>query len=115
MRVSAYDSDRGVGAAGAPLTDAALYARGAETLLASWQAYARGAIGASVQRLPGVAAAVFPRGPERGVYNNALLERELDAAARAAALEAMEDAYATAGVTGFAAWVHESDEAMRSD
>ena len=27
----------------------------------------------------------------------------------------MEDAYESAGVTRFAAWVHESDEAMRSD
>jgi hypothetical protein len=54
------------------LTDADLYARGSETLLASWETYARGSPGAAVQRLPGVAAAVFPREPERGVYNNAL-------------------------------------------
>ncbi len=91
------------------------YLRGAETLLASWEAYARGATGAALQRFPGVAAALFPNEPERAVYNNALLERELAAAERTDALEAMEAAYAAAGVTRFAAWVHESDEAMLCD
>jgi GNAT superfamily N-acetyltransferase len=97
------------------LTDADLYLRGAETLLASWEEYARGATGASVRRSPGVAAAVFPNEPERAVYSNALLERYLAAADRADAIDAMEAAYAAAGVTSFAAWVHESDEAMRGD
>ena len=97
------------------LSDADLYLRGAETLLASWEEYARGAAGAVVQRSPGVAAAVFPSGPERAVYNNALLERDLAAAERADALEAMEAVYAAAGVSRFAAWVHESDQAMRAD
>jgi hypothetical protein len=41
-------------------------------------------------RLDGVAAAVFPAEPERGVYNNALLARDLGAGARAAAVAAME-------------------------
>ena len=94
--------------------DADLYDRGTGTLLASWEAYATGATGAAVRRLPGVAAAVFPEGPERAIYNNALLERDLEAAARAEAIAAMEDAYESAGVTRFAAWVHESDEAMSS-
>jgi ribosomal protein S18 acetylase RimI-like enzyme len=97
------------------LTDAELHLRGAETLLASWGEYARGATGAAVQRSPGVAAAVFPNQPERAVYNNALLERDLAAAERADALDAMEAAYAAAGVTRFAAWVHDSDGAMRGD
>ena len=92
-----------------------LYLRGANTLLASWEQYARGATGAAVRRSPGVAAAVFPNDPERSVYNNALLERDLAACERAEAVSAMEAAYATAGVTRFAAWVHESDAAMRSD
>jgi hypothetical protein len=39
------------------------------TVVASWAEYARGARGASVQRLPGVTAAVIPEGPERAVYN----------------------------------------------
>ena len=97
------------------LADADLYRRGAETLLASWEEYARGATGAAVQRFLGVAIAVFPNGPERAVYNNALLDRDLAAAERADALEAMEAAYAAAGVTRVAAWVHDSDQAMRGD
>src|SRR3954452_11321187 len=47
------------------VTDAELYRRGAETLLACWDAIARGSRRAAVLRLPGVAAAVFPAGPER--------------------------------------------------
>ena len=97
------------------VSDADLYLRGAETLVASWGEYARGATDAVVQRSPGVAVAVFPNEPERTVYNNALLDRDLAAGARADALDAMEDAYAAAGVTRFTAWVHESDSAMRSD
>src|SRR5207248_10304629 len=60
------------------LTDADLYQRGLETLIASWEAYAACASGASVQRLPGVTAAIFPCEPERGIYNNAVLARDLD-------------------------------------
>jgi len=97
------------------LSDADLYLRGAETLLASWEEYARGATGAAVHRYPGVATAVFPNEPERAFYNNALLERDLAAGERADALDAMEAAYAAAGVPRFAAWVHERDEAMRTD
>jgi hypothetical protein len=81
-------------------TDAGLYLRGRDTLLASWEAYARGAVGAAVKRLPGVAAAVFPHEPERAVYNNAFLGR--DRANRCP--DAMEAVYAAAGITRFA-WV----------
>ena len=63
-------------------TDNDLYVRGAATLLASWEQYARGSAGAALQRLEGVAAAVFPTDPERGVYNNALLDRDLGPAER---------------------------------
>jgi ribosomal protein S18 acetylase RimI-like enzyme len=97
------------------LTDADLYLRGIETPLASWEAYARGATGASVQRSPGVASAVFPKEPERALYNNALLERDLKAAERGDAIDAMEAAYAVAGITRFAAWAHESDDPLRAD
>jgi hypothetical protein len=85
------------------LSDADLYRRGTETLLASWEKYARGATGAAVRRLAG------------SVYNNAVLERGLAAGERAEAIAAMEAAYQNAGVTRFAAWVHDSDEAMRSE
>ena len=96
-------------------TDAELFRRGAETLVASWEEYSHGAAGAFVQRFPGVAIAVFPTEPERAVYNNALLARDLAMAERADAVDAMEAAYAAAGVGRFAAWVHESDKAMRAD
>jgi GNAT superfamily N-acetyltransferase len=99
----------------AETTDVDLYRRGCDTLVASWAEYARGAVGASVQRFPGVGVAVFPNEPERTVYNNALMERGLEPAERRAAHEAMEAAYAEAGVTRFAVWVHESDAAMRVD
>jgi GNAT superfamily N-acetyltransferase len=96
-------------------TDDEFYRRGVATLLASWAEYARGADGAALIRMPGVAAAVFPHGPERGIYNNAFLERGLPAPGRAEAIEGMEAAYAAAGVARFAAWVHEEDPAMGRD
>jgi ribosomal protein S18 acetylase RimI-like enzyme len=99
---------------GAPGDDD-LFARGARTLLASWERYAGGSPGAAVRRHPGVAAAVFPGGPERAFYNNALLERGMAPARRAGALDAMKAAYAAAGVDRFAAWVHEADLPMRRD
>lgn len=97
------------------LTDHDLYMRGAETLLASWDAIAVGSRGAALLRLSGVAAGVFPHGPERGVYNNALLDRDLGPFERVKAVDLMKAAYASAGVGRFAAWVHESDEAMRDE
>ena len=92
-----------------------LYSRGAHTLVASWEAYAGGSDGAAVLRSPGSAAAVFPHEPARSVYNNALIARGLGSTERAAALDAVEIAYASAGVARFAVWVHESDEALRAD
>jgi GNAT superfamily N-acetyltransferase len=96
--------------------DAELYDRGSATLLAAWEEDARGAGGgAALQRHAGVAAAVFPDGPERTVFNNALLERGLSPHERSDAIDAMEAAYADEGIDRFAAWVHESDPAMRRD
>jgi ribosomal protein S18 acetylase RimI-like enzyme len=97
------------------MTDAELYQRGMQTLLAAWRACAHGSPGATVSHSPGVTAAVFPAGPERAYYNNAVLERGLAAEQRAAALEAMAAAYAAAAVPRFAAWVHDSDAPMRRD
>jgi GNAT superfamily N-acetyltransferase len=62
-----------------------------------------------------VAAAVFPSDPERAVYNNALLDRNLGPAERAATVDAMAAVYESAGVDHYAAWVHESDEGMRAE
>jgi len=97
------------------MTDNDLYIRGAATLLASWGEYARGSAGAALRRLSGVAVAVFPSDPERAVYNNALLDRDLGPAERAAAVDGMEATYRSAGVDRYAAWVHESDEGMRAE
>jgi GNAT superfamily N-acetyltransferase len=97
------------------MTDDDLYVRGAATLLASWEAYADGCAGAALIRLPGVTAAVFPSGPEREVYNNALLDRDLGSAERAEAVDAMAAAYDALGVDRYAAWVHESDEGLRAE
>ncbi len=96
-------------------TGADLYRSGMRTLVASWQAFAVGSPGAAVTRFAGVATAVFPAEPERSVFNNALLDRGLPPAGRADALDAMEAAYGSAAIPRFAAWVHESDEAMRRD
>lgn len=96
-------------------SDPELYRRGCATMIASWEAYARGARGAVVRHLPGVVAAVFPHAPERAFYNNALLTGGPAATDRAAALEAMATAYAGAGVRHYAAWVHETDTALRAD
>jgi ribosomal protein S18 acetylase RimI-like enzyme len=97
------------------VTDADLYRRGIRSLLATWEEYARGAAGAAVRRAPGVAAGVFPYEPERAIYNNAVLARDLGAGGRAAAVSAMEFAYAAAGVDRFAAWTHESDAGMQAE
>jgi GNAT superfamily N-acetyltransferase len=96
-------------------SDDQLYLRGSETLLASWAQYARGSDGAALRRLSGVAAAVFPNDPERAVYNNALLDRDLGRTERTAAVDAMAAAYRSAGIDRYAAWVHESDEGMRAE
>lgn len=96
-------------------TDAVLYERGMETLLASWAAYAHGSRDAALVCGAGVAAAVFPTEPERAFYNNALLERGLGSLQRTEALDTVESAYASAGVTRFAVWLHEHEGAIRDD
>jgi hypothetical protein len=96
-------------------TDVDLYRRGVETLLACWSLYARGSAGARIHRANGVAAAVFPSAPERGIYNNAVLERDLVAAERIRAIDDLEDAYATAGVSAYRAWVYETETGLRDE
>jgi hypothetical protein len=94
--------------------DEELYRRGIATAIASWEAYAAGSPGAVLIRRPGVAVARFPSEPERAVYNNAVVERELTSSQRADALDEIEAAYASAGVTRFAVWAHESDRALQA-
>jgi GNAT superfamily N-acetyltransferase len=96
------------------VTDADLYLRGTATVVACWTSFAGGSHGAAVVEGLGVAAAVFPADPERLVYNNAILDRGLAPSRRDEAVDAMEAAYAAAGVARFAAWVHERDAGMRA-
>jgi ribosomal protein S18 acetylase RimI-like enzyme len=96
-------------------TEVDLSARAMQTLLACWDENARGASGASLEYGPGVAAAIFPAGPERAVYNNAVLDRGLASDERIDALDAMAALYAAARIDDYRAWVHESDGAMRTD
>jgi GNAT superfamily N-acetyltransferase len=94
--------------------DGDLYGRGIQTALACWAEIARGTTGATMVRAPGMTAAVFSSGPERQVYNNAVLDRDLGATGCQRAIEAMEAAYAEANVADFAAWVHESEAVSRA-
>ena len=94
------------------LNDLELYARGIRTAVACWRSYARTIAGGAVHHQPGVEAAVFTEGPERDVFNNAVLGHGLPARQRRAAVDAMRSMYRDAGVTAYAAWVHESDTAM---
>ena len=90
-----------------------LYRRGSATLLASWEADARGSAGAELVLSDGFAAAVFPSDPERSIFNNVLLRRGLNRAGRRHAIETVESVYADAGVDRYAAWAHETDGALR--
>ena len=91
------------------------YDRGEATLLASWAEYARGSAGAELVTADRFAAGVFPREPERSVYNNVLIERGLGRVERIEAMEELEAVYAEAGVDRYAAWAHESDGALRDE
>jgi GNAT superfamily N-acetyltransferase len=90
-------------------SDAELYTRSGATLVASWGEYARGASGAALRLIRGAAVGVFPNEPERSIYNNALLDCQVDEVDREATLDALVDLYAKAGVDKYAVWVHESD------
>jgi ribosomal protein S18 acetylase RimI-like enzyme len=104
-----------VNAASAVVTDLDLYRRGVETAVACWTSYARAIPGADVHRLPHVDVAVFTDGPERDVFNNAVLAHGLGAQERRDAVDALVTTYADAGVTSYAAWVHETDTAMLAE
>jgi ribosomal protein S18 acetylase RimI-like enzyme len=104
-----------VPAAASVTASADLYARSVETVVACWAEYARAMPEATVARHDGVSCAVFPREPERAVYNNAILDRGLSPSRRELAIRSMERTYAERGVARFAAWVHESDMTMQRD
>ena len=91
-------------------TDAELYLRGNDTLLASWEAYARGAVGAAVKRLPGVAP--VPPSPSAS-STTTLSSTAIRAGERPMPWTSWRQC--TLRRTRFAAWVHESDPAMRAE
>ena len=66
------------GADGAYPSDDTLYDRMLANLLGSWALIAEGTAGASIEGIPGGVLAVFPAGPERLFYNNAVLAQDLN-------------------------------------
>jgi ribosomal protein S18 acetylase RimI-like enzyme len=91
------------------MTDEELYRRGIDTAVACWRRFAASVPDAAVHRLEHADVAVFPRDPERSIYNNAVLAR----GASSHQLDAVEQLYAEADVPGYAVWVHESDGVAR--
>jgi GNAT superfamily N-acetyltransferase len=91
------------------------YRRMAAGLIAASRHFAAASEGAYILDEPGTSIALFPTPPDRAIYNNALVERGLDATGRRAALDAMEAAYAGAGIERYAAWVHDSDTPLIED
>ncbi len=88
-----------------------LYRRQAATLVASWRLYARHSADAAVVEEAGAAICLFPAEPERGVYNNALLDRGLDAERATGAIDGIEAAYRDSAIDRYAIWAHESEPA----
>lgn len=73
------------------------------SLVASWERYAQWSPGGRLVRDADAAIGVFPDGPERDVFNNAVVLGDSQRA-----LRAITDAYAAAGIERYAIWVHES-------
>lgn len=92
-------------------SDDSLYERMLATLVGSWTRIAEGTPGAEVVRVGGCAVAVFPAGPERLFYNNAVLTRGLDRNDAGEAVDEIVAAYKGADVDRYAVWAHESEEA----
>ena len=103
------------GADGAYPSDDTLYDRMLANLLGSWTRIAEGTEGASIERVPGAVLAVFPAGPERLFYNNAVLERDLNGSRAREAAAAIVRAYEGAGVDRYAIWAHESEQAATAE
>jgi GNAT superfamily N-acetyltransferase len=99
----------------AAFSDTELYERMLASLLSSWRPIAAGSPHATVTEVPGAAIAVFPAGPERVYYNNAVLARGLGPGEVAAAADAVAEAYWEAGVERYAVWAHEADEPANAE
>jgi GNAT superfamily N-acetyltransferase len=97
------------------MDDDQLYRRGVATMLASWETFARGSAGASLERLPGVSVAVFPNEPARSIYNNAVIDGDLTGAQRTVAIDAMCSTYRAAGIERYAAWINDHDDDTQAE
>jgi ribosomal protein S18 acetylase RimI-like enzyme len=96
-------------------SDDSLYERMLTTLVGSWTRIAEGTPRAEVVQVGGGVVAVFPAGPERLFYNNAVLTRGLDAEQVRHVAAEIVARYQAAGVDRYAVWAHESDEAGNAD
>jgi GNAT superfamily N-acetyltransferase len=96
-------------------TTDALYDRMLANLFACWGRIAKRTTGASIEQLPGAVVALFPVGPERAFYNNAVLERGLDPSRLGETVDAIIQAYEAAGVERYAVWVNEAEKAPRTE
>jgi ribosomal protein S18 acetylase RimI-like enzyme len=88
-----------------------LYGRMEANLVGSWARYAAGSPGARLEHVPGATVAAFPSAPERDVFNNAVLARDLDQSQAGDAIAALETVYADAAIGRYAVWAHESETA----
>lgn len=87
------------------------YGRMEANLVESWARYAAGSPNARLERVPGAAVAAFPSPPEREVFNNSVLARDLHRRQAHDAIKALEAVYADAAITHYAVWAHESETA----
>lgn len=85
------------------------------TLVASWSRNATGSRGATVHGEDGARICVFPAHPERDVYNNALVDRDLTTTLVSRAVDAIERHYSEASIDAYAVWSHESDSVTRAE
>src|SRR3954454_8531553 len=95
--------------------DDTLYDRMLANLLGCWTRIAEGTTGASIERVPGAVVAMFPAGPERLFYNNAVLARDLNWSRAHEAPDAIVRRYEAAEVDHYAIWAHESEQAATAE
>jgi ribosomal protein S18 acetylase RimI-like enzyme len=103
------------GADGAHPSNDMLYDRMLANLLGSWTRIAERTDGALIEPVPGAVVALFPAGPERLFYNNAVLARDLNGSQARESAGAIVRAYEGAGVNRYAIWAHESEQAANAE
>ena len=84
---------------GALPSDDALYDRMLANLLGCWTRTPEGPTGASIERVRGAVAAVFPAGPERLFSGTGMLEQDLNGSRAREAATTIARAYEVSGST----------------